>query len=85
MVPYGMVLDVSWCLDGLRGLELARWQAGPRAGMILSDLGAEVLKNRDAGWRFAPRNLAGLNEAYNRGKKSICLDLRQPEGLDHQS
>ena len=32
------------CLDGIRVLELARFQAGPRGGMLLSDLGAEVLK-----------------------------------------
>jgi len=31
-------------LDGVRVLELARYQAGPRGGMILSDLGAEVIK-----------------------------------------
>src|SRR5262249_28492197 len=31
-------------LDGIRVLELARYQAGPRGGMILSDLGAEVIK-----------------------------------------
>src|SRR5438876_1699251 len=33
---------MSGCLDGGRVLELARFQAGPRGGMILSDLGAEV-------------------------------------------
>ncbi len=32
------------CLDGVRVLELARFQAGPRGGMLLSDLGAEVIK-----------------------------------------
>ena len=31
-------------LEGVRVLELARYQAGPRGGMILSDLGAEVIK-----------------------------------------
>jgi len=35
---------VSFALDGVRVLELARFQAGPRGGMILSDLGAEVIK-----------------------------------------
>ena len=33
---------MTGCLDGIRVLELARYQAGPRGGMILSDLGAEV-------------------------------------------
>ena len=31
-------------LDGVRILELARWQAAPRGGMILRDMGAEVIK-----------------------------------------
>ena len=31
-------------LDGVRILELARWQAAPRGGLILQDMGAEVLK-----------------------------------------
>ena len=35
---------MSLSLDGVRVLELARYQAGPRGGMILSDLGAEVIK-----------------------------------------
>ena len=35
---------MSFALDGVRVLELARFQAGPRGGMILSDLGAEVIK-----------------------------------------
>ena len=34
----------SGCLDGVRVLELARFQAGPRGGMLMSDLGAEVIK-----------------------------------------
>ena len=35
---------MSFALDGVRVLELARFQAGPRGGMLLSDLGAEVIK-----------------------------------------
>ena len=35
---------MAGCLDGIRVLELARYQAGPRGGMVLSDLGAEVIK-----------------------------------------
>ena len=34
---------MSLALDGVRVLELARFQAGPRGGMIPSDLGAEVI------------------------------------------
>ena len=36
--------EMAGALDGIRVLELARYQAGPRGGMILSDLGAEVIK-----------------------------------------
>ena len=35
---------MALALDGVRVLELARFQAGPRGGMIMSDLGAEVIK-----------------------------------------
>jgi hypothetical protein len=35
---------MTGCLAGVRVLELARFQAGPRGGMLLSDLGAEVIK-----------------------------------------
>src|SRR5436853_3225591 len=74
------------CLDGVRVLELARYQAGPRGGMILSDLGAEVIKIERPGGeetRSSPPMVKGQSvyfSVYNRGKKSICLDLRQEDG-----
>lgn len=74
------------CLDGIRVLELARFQAGPRAGMVLSDLGAEVIKIEKFGGeetrKSAPmvRGQSIYFSVYNRGKKSICLDLRKAEG-----
>ena len=46
---------MTGCLDGVRVLELARFQAGPRGGMLLSDLGAEVIKIE----RRAARRRAG--------------------------
>src|SRR5438876_4835100 len=73
-------------LDGVRVLELARYQAGPRGGMILSDLGAEVIKIEPPGGeetRKHPPMVRGQSvyfTVYNRGKKSVCLDLRQDEG-----
>jgi len=78
------------CLDGIRVIELARFQAGPRAGMILSDLGAEVIKIEKpapAGHtenRVAPPTFNGQSiyfTVYNRGKKSVCLDLRSDGGM----
>ncbi|MGD9941926.1 MAG: CaiB/BaiF CoA transferase family protein [Burkholderiaceae bacterium] len=74
------------CLNGVRVLELARHQAGPRAGMILSDLGAEVIKVEKPGGEETRRSgpfVGGQSvyfSTYNRGKKSLCLNLRREEG-----
>jgi len=76
------------CLDGVRVLELARFQAGPRGGMLLSDLGAEVIKVEPLGGeetRRHPPVVRGQSvyfSVYNRGKKSICLDLRSAKGKE---
>lgn len=73
-------------LEGVRVLELARYQAGPRGGMILSDLGAEVIKIERLGGeetRGNPPMVRGQSvyfTVYNRGKKSLCLDMRSEEG-----
>src|SRR5499426_585325 len=75
-------------LDGVRVLELARYQAGPRGGMILSDLGAEVIKIEPPGGeetRTHPPMVRGQSvyfSVYNRGKKSVCLNLRNARGQD---
>ena len=75
-------------LDGVRVLELARFQAGPRGGMMLSDLGAEVIKVERIGGeetRRHPPMVRGQSvyfTVYNRGKKSICLDMRSERGKE---
>src|ERR1700749_5294981 len=75
-------------LEGVRVLELARYQAGPRGGMILSDLGAEVIKIEKLGGEETRRSeplVRGQSvyfSVYNRGKKSLCLDLRTPRGKE---
>src|SRR5262245_5144805 len=74
------------CLDGIRILDLSRVQAGPRCSMVLADMGAEVIKIEKIGGedtRKAKPIVKGQSvyfAAYNRGKKSICLDLRQAAG-----
>jgi len=79
---------VSGPLDGVRVLELARFQAGPRGGMLLSDLGAEVIKleppSGEETRRMPPlvRGQSVYFAVYNRGKKSVCLDLRNPQGKE---
>src|SRR6202042_2169429 len=77
---------MSLSLDGVRWLELARYQAGPRGGMILSDLGAEVIKIERIGGEETRKNAPMVRgqsvyfTVYNRGKKSICLDMRADRG-----
>jgi len=79
---------MPFSLDGVRVLELARFQAGPRGGMMLSDLGAEVIKVERIGGeetRRHPPMVRGQSvyfTVYNRGKKSICLDMRAERGKD---
>ena len=72
-------------LDGVRILELARWQAAPRGGMILRDMGAEVLKiewSKSSDLRNSGPFVGDMSvqfAAYNRGKKSITLNTRHKE------
>ena len=70
-------------LAGLRMLEFTHMVMGPTCGMVLADMGAEVIKVEPiAGDRT--RHLlgagAGFFPMFNRNKKSIAIDLRQPEG-----
>lgn len=81
-------------LSGVRVIELARILAGPWAGQLLADLGADVIKieHPDGGddtRRWGPPFVTGadgesLSAAYyhatNRGKRSIALDIASPEG-----
>ena len=79
---------MAGALEGVRVLELARYQAGPRGGMILSDLGAEVIKIEKLGGEETRRSeplVRGQSvyfSVYNRGKKSLCLDMRTPRGKE---
>src|ERR1700694_1421777 len=79
---------MSLALSGVRVLELARYQAGPRGGMILSDLGAEVIKVEKIGGEETRRSepvVRGQSvyfSVYNRGKKSLCLDMRTERGKE---
>ena len=57
---------------------------GPTCGMVLGDLGAEVIKVEPLGGDSTRRLLgsgAGFFAMFNRNKKSIALDLHQPEGM----
>lgn len=71
-------------LAGIRVAEFSHMVMGPAAGQILADLGAEVIKVEPVGGD-ATRHLrgsgAGYFPMYNRGKHSICLDLKSSEGV----
>lgn len=72
-------------LAGIRVLDLGQYIAGPGAAMVLAELGAEVVKVEPIGGERA-RHLGTLGAsmvlAYNRGKRSIALDLRQPNARE---
>ncbi|MBI2910276.1 MAG: CoA transferase [Chloroflexi bacterium] len=76
------------CLEGIRVLELARYQAGPRCGLLLRDLGAEVIKIENVGGEdtralgpFVDGNSITFSQR-NRGKKGITLNLRSERGKE---
>ncbi|RYF39828.1 MAG: CoA transferase, partial [Comamonadaceae bacterium] len=68
---------------GLRVVEFTHMVMGPTCGMVLADLGAEVIKVEPVEGDRTRRLLgagAGFFPMFNRNKKSIGLDLHQPEG-----
>jgi crotonobetainyl-CoA:carnitine CoA-transferase CaiB-like acyl-CoA transferase len=72
-------------LSGLRVVEFTHMVMGPTCGMVLADMGAEVTKVEPIDGDRTRRLLgagAGFFPMFNRNKKSIALDLRQPAGLD---
>ncbi|MGH7934688.1 MAG: CoA transferase, partial [Candidatus Binataceae bacterium] len=74
---------MAGCLDGIRVIDLGRYQAGPRCSMVLADLGAEVIKVEAAPHGDESRRLGMIYwSQYNRGKKSITLNLRSPAGVE---
>ena len=62
-------------LRGLRVIDVSRGTAGPRATGLLSDYGADVVWVEPPGGDPARRELAGPYSVFNRGKRSIELDL----------
>ncbi|WP_202109271.1 CaiB/BaiF CoA-transferase family protein [Bordetella sp. 15P40C-2] len=70
--------------EGIRVIEFTHMVMGPTCGMLLADLGAEVIKVEPMGGDSTRRLLgsgSGFFPMFNRNKKSIVLDLKQPEGL----
>lgn len=72
-------------LAGLRVVEFTHMVMGPTCGMVLADLGAEVIKVEPVEGDRTRELLgagAGFFPMFNRNKKSIALDLRSAEGLE---
>ncbi len=79
---------MNGALEGVRVIELAHIMAGPVCGLMLSDLGADVIKverlpKGDGTRSFLPPGIEGESAAFmmlNRGKRGIALDFRSVAG-----
>ncbi len=77
-------------LKGIRVLEMSQIMAGPTCGLLLADLGAEVIKvekttGGDDTRRFLPPDINGEAAAFmmmNRNKKGIALNLKDKDGIE---
>jgi len=76
-------------LSGMRVIELAHIMAGPVCGLMLADMGADVIKvekpTGDDSRRFVPPDIGGEAAAYmmmNRNKRGIAINLKDPDGVE---
>jgi crotonobetainyl-CoA:carnitine CoA-transferase CaiB-like acyl-CoA transferase len=72
-------------LEGVRVVEFAHMVMGPSCGLVLADLGAEVIKVEPLAGdntRRLEAAGAGFFPVFNRNKKSLAVDLQRPEGKD---
>jgi crotonobetainyl-CoA:carnitine CoA-transferase CaiB-like acyl-CoA transferase len=79
-----MMNDEDYPLAGIRVIEFTHMVMGPSVGMILGDLGADVIRIEPPGGDPTRRLLgsgAGYFPMFNRNKRSICLDLKIPGDL----
>jgi len=78
---------VSLPLDGIRVVEYAQYVAGPLCGVLLADLGADVVKVEPPGgdgYRHVMPVAPGIGRYFvplNRGKRSVVADLKTDDGL----
>lgn len=71
-------------LSGIKVIEFTHMVMGPSAGLVLADLGADVIKVEPIGGdqtRHLLGSGAGYFPMFNRNKRSICLDLKSEAGL----
>ena len=73
-------------LDGIRVVEFTHMVMGPTCGMVLADLGADVIKIEPTPNGDNTRRLVGAGAGFfmnfNRNKRSVALDLKSPQGKD---
>src|SRR5690606_24839900 len=72
-------------LGGVRVIEFTHMVMGPAAGLMLADLGADVIKIEPVegdSTRTLPGSGAGYFPMYNRNKRSLCVDLKASAGRD---
>ena len=77
------LFQMGGVLNGIRVLEQGTFITGPCAGMMLADLGADVIKvespDGDPYRSYQGDHYSPHFQAYNRNKRSLALDLKQPE------
>jgi crotonobetainyl-CoA:carnitine CoA-transferase CaiB-like acyl-CoA transferase len=80
-------MSLNQALAGVRVLDFSQVGAGPTCGMLLGDMGADVIKieapGGDLGRKLGPPWQGGesvVSMCFNRNKRSIAIDLKQPQG-----
>ncbi len=80
-------MNCDFPLSDIKVLDLSRVLAGPFAGRMLADLGAEVVKieppEKDVtrNWGRMAGSISGYYHQQNAGKKNLCIDLKNPGGV----
>ncbi|KAA1284068.1 MAG: CoA transferase [SAR202 cluster bacterium] len=83
-----MEIELPGPLDGIKIIEFTQIIAAPFGGMLLADMGAEIIKVEPLEgepWRLHTEFIPKESKTFiglNRGKKSLPLDLQSPEGLE---
>ena len=79
---------MTLALEGMRVLEITQVMSGPFCGLLLADMGADVIKvekpTGDDSRRMVPPVIKGESAAFmaiNRNKRGLCIDLKHPEGV----
>jgi crotonobetainyl-CoA:carnitine CoA-transferase CaiB-like acyl-CoA transferase len=83
--PNPMTNTKALPLAGIRVVEFTHMVMGPTCGMVLADLGAEVIKVEPILGDSTRKLLgsgAGFYPLFNRNKKSLAIDLQSPQGLE---